>query len=569
MNTEDKNSSITLTDRIKGWFTQLLEVAIPFARKRPLLAGGIGIAFLGLLFLMFRGGPGASDEYAFHRVTRGEFLVSIVEGGTLQAVNEVTVRNEVEGTNRIIYIVPEGSYVKKGDLVVELDTETAEKELNEQMIRYEDDKADFARSETDVIITRSTVESDIRKAELDVQFAQMDLEKFEQIERDQEIRNADIDIITSQESLKLAEERLEWSKKLTEEGFETKSNLDRDQLSVTNQVLGLEKAESVKKMLNEYDLSKMEAEYRAILEEAKQELERVKKQGESKINQALTQLEIDRRQLELGSAKLAKMQEQMAATKLYAPQDGLLVYAMSSNRYSSESMIEEGAMVRQRQAIVKIPDTSQMKVEIKVPESRINQVRMGQQAFVVLDSQPDDQFLGEVTKIAVLPDPQSRWGGSNMKFYTTEIEITDQLPDVKPGVSARAEIVVTHLQDVIKVPIQCVTTLRGRQVCYVNGLRGPRAVEVEIGLYNNKFIEIHSGLQSGDRVLLSPPLDTSEDIGGALIGEDDKSDLKPSERPQPQERTQPARQTDRENRQRQGQRQGQGQKRPREQRSDS
>jgi HlyD family secretion protein len=416
------------------------------------------------------------------------------------------VRNEVDGNSRIVFIVPEGTYVKKGELIVGLDIADVENALNAQLIRFEDDNADFIKSETDLVITKSTSESDIRKAKLDVQFAIMDLEKFEQIEKEQEMRNAQIEITTAQESLKLAEERLEWSKKLTEEGFETKSNLDRDELSVLNQRMGLEKAESVKKMLSEYDLEKLEAEYRSDLEEAKQQLVRVKTQGESKIKQAMSQLEIDKRQLELGTTKLAKLQEQMAATKMYAPQDGLLVYAMSSSRYSNESMIEEGATIRQRQAIVKIPDTSEMKVKVKV------------------------------TKIGVLPDAQSRYGNSNLKVYATEIVITDELPDVKPGVSARAEIVITNLEDVLKVPIQCVTTVNGNQVCYVRGRSEPKAIPVEIGLFNNKFIEIKAGLRSGDRILLSPPIDSNVDLGGALLNENEKVDLSnsvSSMRPEP------------------------------------
>ena len=545
---------------------QALAFLIPFAKRRPVLSGSIGVVLLILLFTVFRGGSGGDDAYSYFKVTRGDFLVSIVEGGTLQAVNEVTVRNEVDGSSRIIYIVPEGTYVKKGDLIVELDTEQAENELNAQMIRFEDDNADFIKSETDVVVTKSTVDSDIRKAELDVQFAKMDLEKFEQIEKEQEMRNAQIDIITAQESLKLAEERLEWSKKLTEEGFETKSNLDRDQLSVTNQSLGLEKAESTKKMLNQYDLEKLEAAYRANLEEAEQELVRVKTQGDSLIRQALSQLEIDKRQLELGTTKLAKMQEQMAATKMYAPQDGLLVYAVSSSRYSNESMIEEGATIRQRQAIAKIPDTSEMKVEIKVHESHVNQVRIGQAAFVVLDSLPDDRFRGEVTKIGVLPDAQSRYGNSNLKVYATEIVITDDLPDVKPGISARAEIVITNLEDVLTVPIQCVTSVKGKQVCYVKGLGGPKPELVEIGLFNNKFIEIKSGLSTGDRVLLAPPIDSSIDLGGALINEGEEIDLKgsvSSKPPQPKP-PQQARGPQKEQRQKQGK----GDRKPRQQ-SDS
>ena len=527
-----------------------LDFVVSFCKRRPILSSVAGLVLLFLIAGSFFGGGSSTDSYSYHRVERGDFPVTVIEGGTLQAVNEVTVRNEVDGTSRIVFIVPEGTYVKKGDLIVELDTETAEKELNEQLIRYEDDKADFARSQTDVIITRSSAESDIRRAELNVQFAQMDLEKFEEIEKEQEIRNAQIEIITAQESLKLAEERLEWSEKLEEEGFETKSNRDRDALAVTNQTLGLEKAESVKRMLSEYDLAKMEAEYESLLEEAKQELERVKKQGESKISQALTQLEIDRRQMDLGADNLAKLEKQMAATKMYAPQDGLIVYAMNNNRYSNESIIEEGATIRQRQAIVKIPDTSSMKVEIKVHESYVNQVAVGQRAFVVLDSMPDERFAGEVTKIAVLPDAQSRWSNSNLKVYATEILITDDLPDIKPGVSARAEIVIADLKDVVKVPIQCVTTVKGKQVCYVSSLGGPKPVEVEIGLFNNKFIEIKSGIEKGDRVLLAPPLDIGADLGGALLQEDEEVDLQPTSRPENQERAEPNRQGNRENRQR-------------------
>jgi hypothetical protein len=69
-------------------------------------------------------------------------------------------------------------------------------------------------------------------------------------------------------------------------------------------------------------------------------------------------------------------------------------------------------------------------------------------AYVVLDSMPDQRYHGVITKVAPLPDSQSRWGNPNLKVYATEIRIADHLPDVKPGVSARAEIIVTNLADV-------------------------------------------------------------------------------------------------------------------------
>ena len=55
------------------------------------------------------------------------------------------------------------------------------------------------------------------------------------------------------------------------------------------------------------------------------------------------------------------------ATKIYAPQEGLVVYGSSGGgRFSNESMIEEGAVVRNRQEIIKLPDVAEMKLQVKI-----------------------------------------------------------------------------------------------------------------------------------------------------------------------------------------------------------
>src|SRR5688572_4035847 len=97
-----------------------------------LLLGVAAVIALGL-FLVFRPKK-AEVTGGYYTVKRGDFLISVVEGGTLQAVNEVVIRNEVEGTARIIYIVPEGNYVNKGDLLVELDSASAQDQVNQQLI---------------------------------------------------------------------------------------------------------------------------------------------------------------------------------------------------------------------------------------------------------------------------------------------------------------------------------------------------------------------------------------------------------------------------------------------------
>ncbi len=249
------------------------------------------------------------------------------------------------------------------------------------------------------------------------------------------------------------------------------------------------------------------------------DLERVKQQGERRIAQYEADLITQSNTLALNERKLERDRKNLNATKIFAPQDGLVVYNVSENRFSSESLIEEGATVRNRQELIKLPDVSRMKVTIKVHESHVNMVQAGHPAFVVLDSMPDQRVPGVVDKVALLPDAQSRWGNPNLKVYKTEVHITDRFPDVKPGVSARAEIIITNISDALSVPIQAVTTLKGQQVVYVLR-RGatPNPFRSKSACTTPGSSRSLSGLKEGDHVLLSPPFDTQEkDLEGAIL----------------------------------------------------
>src|ERR1043165_59497 len=62
------------------------------------------------------------EKNEFYKVKRGDMLISVVEGGALKAVKESVIRSEFEGISRIISIVPEGTDVKQGQILVDLDS---------------------------------------------------------------------------------------------------------------------------------------------------------------------------------------------------------------------------------------------------------------------------------------------------------------------------------------------------------------------------------------------------------------------------------------------------------------
>ena len=160
--------------------------------------------------------------------------------------------------------------------------------------------------------------------------------------------------------------------------------------------------------------------------------------------------------------------------------------------------------MRERQAIITIPDMTKMSVRVKIHESYIKKVKKGQKARITVDAFPDTVLEGEVTKVGVLPDSQNRWMNPDMKVYLTTITIHGTNDWLKPGMSAKVEILVNCLANVVYVPVQAVSPLEGKQVCYVATAGKPECRTVEIGEFNDEFIEIKSGLKEGERVLLRP-----------------------------------------------------------------
>ena len=490
--------------------------------KTYALAGLAGIAALLLWMLSSAGGVNEGNTSTFE-VIRGDFLVSVTAGGTLEAVNQEVIRNEVDGTSRVIYIIPEGEVVKGGDLLVELDSAEAVEQVNQQKLSFESAVQTFEAAKANLEIEQSQVQSLIDTAILNTNFAYIDYRKFIEGDRLQQLRNAEILIQQAEESLKLNQNQLYWSQRLFDQGFEAKTNLERDQMAVTNGLLSLEQAKTEFKMLELYDLPKLEETYVSALIEASNELTRVILQGTNTLNKAIADLTTQSNTLRLNEERLQREEEQLEKSKIFAPKGGMVVYAKSRSRFSSESMIEEGAQVRKRQELITLPDTSQMKVDIKIHESQISKVKKGQTTFIVLDQQPDQRYKGIVSKVAPLPDSASFFSDPNLKEYATEILVTDTLPDLKPGVSARAEIVITNIPNTLKVPIQSVTTLDGKQVVFKQMMSGAEPKPVEVGLFNTKFIEILDGVDAGDAILLAPPLQMEEiNLAGEVFGDDEE-----------------------------------------------
>jgi multidrug efflux pump subunit AcrA (membrane-fusion protein) len=326
-------------------------------------------------------------------------------------------------------------------------------------------------------------------------------------EAKQKLRKLDDDLQVAQKELGQATTALEGTKRLFEKGFVAKTEITKDEISYESAVLKVKSAETDRALYLKYEFPKSAEEALSKYTEGVRELDKARRVAISKLAQARAKLNSAKGQYEVQLRQHKDLQEQLDKCTLSAKKSGLVVYGGGRDDYyfGNQEPIREGASVRERQSIITIPDMTKMSVNVKIHESYIKKIKKGQKARITVDAFPDQPLTGEISKVGVLPDSQNRWMNPDLKVYLTTIIIDGTHDWVKPGMSAKVEILVDHLNDVVYVPVQAVTPVDDRQYCYVMGAFGPNRHEVEIGQFNDEFIEVKKGLKKDDLVLLRPP----------------------------------------------------------------
>ena len=470
-----------------------------------LLALAGGVAWLG-----FRTGGWFVAEpvqaIAGAPVRRGPLRISVLERGNLRAADAISLKSEIEGQTSILWLIPEGTHVKEGDLLCELDATGLEDKRIQQDIAVRNARAAWVKSQQTYKIQQSQNASDIAQAEQKLQFAKDDLRKFRE--------TMQFDVAKADEAITLAEEtqqrdagKLEWSEKLAENGFLTATELEADRLAANRAGILLEQAKREKNLLEDYELPRQEAELEAALSEAERELERVKLQAEARIVDFEADMLTNEARHKLESEKLQKLIDQVAKARIVAPREGMVVYGQQEGgRMGNREPIAEGTSVRERQEIISIPNTGGMVAQASLHEAVLKQIEVGQDAVVRVDSIPGREFRARVSYVALMADQGSWWSNPNLRVYRTDVQILETVDGMRPGMSCAVEILVEEIPDAIYVPVQSVFRSGEETLCFV--ARQGREHEkrtVQIGRFNEKWVQVTEGLREGEEVLLSLP----------------------------------------------------------------
>lgn len=443
-------------------------------------------------------------EYQKHTVARGDMRITIRQRGTIEARDPANVQSPLFGRATILDMVPEGTLVKEGDWLFTLDVESQREKLLAQQISAKSAEQNLINARKQLEIRRQQNESDIKRAELNVLFADLNKKQYVEGDLPREQQTVEAEITLAKEELERARDTLNWSIQLEEKGFISTDKLKSDELAVRRRQIDQELAEKKKVVLDDYTSKKRLRELESEFEESRRELERVKTRAEASYAQRFADVEAQEAKYQLEAKKLARLEHQVANNVVHSPRDGIIIYAREGRGRDSKP-IEPGADVREGQTVMTIPEMDRVLVDVDVHESSVPMVQLGLPVIVTTDTGETTQ--GEIEYVATVADSQSWWRNPDLKVYSTKVTIDNTSGRLRPGMNCYAEIIIEELDDVVNVPVQAVHSNGGQSFVYLDEGGQPALHEIKVGLNNTEFVHVLDGLEGGESIYLAVPPD--------------------------------------------------------------
>jgi RND family efflux transporter MFP subunit len=161
---------------------------------------------------------------------------------------------------------------------------------------------------------------------------------------------------------------------------------------------------------------------------------------------------------------------------------------------------------------VVVADLSQIQVKVTIAEVDISKIKGGQTAQMTLDALPGKTYTATVASIA--PVGTITQGVVN---YSVTVKLTDSDGDVLPGMTANLAIEVDRRTNVLLAPLRAIKTQGNQKVATVLYKGQQISTPVTTGLSNDTQVEITSGLQEGDEVVIGTTTTTQRGGGGGGV----------------------------------------------------
>jgi len=444
----------------------------------------------------------AEDQPFTVEVTHGEFDVFVVESARLDARQSVTLASELPSNKgKIIWLVDEGTYLTAGDPVARFDPDPFEEDLAKLDREYRDGKAALAQAEAELQIQIQNGQERVEQTDHARKVALLKLENLQHADQPLRFSAARIELQTVKIALKQAKQEHEAQQEMVREGFGNDNMLQEAAAVEAEKQATMKLAEQRLDLLERVILPAEIRQAELEIENRTRELE-VSKQLHlhtlAKQNNALARL---RNQLEVVEGSRQQARDLLAKTEIHAPVSGFAVYKtipVSNERRK----VQVGDSVWNRHGFIVLPDMSAMVGHVNIREQDIGKLEVGQPVTLQPEAYPGLVLGGRVDLVGTLAaDTANR----EENLFQVRIALDEVDSRLRPGMRAQASILTKRFAEALRVPIEAVFYEDGAAVCFVWDDDEARRQAVELGASDGEYVVVESGLDAGQRVLLTYP----------------------------------------------------------------
>ena len=413
--------------------------------------------------------PSSLGNVQTYKIKRGELTVSVTEQGKLESANNTEIKCRVRGDNTIISVIESGTFVNEGDELLRLDTLLTEEEISERTKFAHLANATVARSKADVARAKIAIDE-----YLEGRFVSS-------------LASLKKNLAIAESKLLSAKNRLSHTKMMERSEYASKLKVEEREFGVAQADLKVK-------------LTKTQIE---VLKDFTKKEELATLTGDLKAAEATLEADVERAAADLKRLNRAKTELENCVIK--ATHSGIAIYPRGK-AWEEAPNIEEGSTVHKDQVLLLMPDMDHMQIKIGIHESLVSRVKLGHKAKITL---PNREVEGEITYVAQVARPAGWWTGNVVK-YESIVTLPEKTEGLKPGMSVEVDVVMAHHENALLLPTSAVLETNAGRVCWVKNGNAIERRMLELGVNNEKYIVVESGLAENDEVILDPLADIPE-----------------------------------------------------------
>ncbi len=437
-----------------------------------------------------------------HTLKKGPLEIKVELSGIFDAVKSTPISLAPKRWNfmSVITAVPHGATVKKGDVLIQLETEKLEKALRNAELAQPLSDLGLKLAELELIELEKSTPLNLASSRRTKQQAEENLTYYEKTDKVQNEKSAKENLKQSTQYLSYVKEELDQLQKMYAADDLTEETEEIIVTRAKNSVEGARfRLDSIKLSTARTLDTILPRKHQTLKDQVKTSAIAWEKSSKT-LPQALKRkhLEVEKMKRDLieTAEQLDEMKKDLASFSIKAPHDGIVYYgADARGKWSTASLLEKklkpGGKLMPHEILMTVVQSQALQIQTSIPENKLSLLKAGMTGKITPTSTPDSSLKGELSSMNRVPLTTGGFPGT--------VKVLDGTDGFYPGMSCKVLFEIYNNKNALTVPKKAVTTEKGKS--FVR-LKNDEKREVKTGQTNGKVIEILSGLKEGDIIKL-------------------------------------------------------------------